>query len=66
MNLGQFIILSIFYLIGVYCLMHNICIQIYKKNITKLELLLQIVTIVSMTVLYGLGIIGCFCGIYNT
>lgn len=65
MTLGQFIILTIFFLMGICCMGYNFCIQIDQKKLTKVEVLLQIAAIMSMTILYGLGAIGCFCGIYN-
>ncbi len=43
-----------------------ICIQLDQKKLTKVEVLLQIGAMMSITVLYGLGVIGCFLGIYNT
>ena len=65
MTIGQFIILTILYLIGIWCLVHNLCRQVSQKNITKMGFLLQIGATISMTILYGLGVIGGFCGIYN-
>ena len=65
MTLGQFIILTIIFFVGICCMVYNFCIQIKQKKLTKVEALLQIDAIISMTILYSFSVVGCLCGIYN-
>jgi len=45
--------------------MHNMCLRMKEGNLTKVELLLLIGAILSTTIVYGLGVIGTFSGIYK-
>lgn len=66
MNIAQFIILSILFLAGIFCQVYNLLIQLEKNNMTKVNFLLQIIAILFSTVVYGLGVIATFAGVYKT
>lgn len=66
MNTVQFIILSIFFLGGVFCQVYNLLTELKKNNVTKVSFLLQTGAIICLTVVYGLGVIATFAGIYKT
>lgn len=66
MNTTQFIILSILFLIGLFCQMYNLWIELKKNNVTKVSFLLQTLAIICLTVVYGLGVIATFTGLYKT
>ena len=66
MNTTQFIILSILFLAGIFCQMYNLWIELEKNNVTKVNLLLQISAVLFSTVVYGLGVIATFAGVYKT
>lgn len=66
MNTVQFIILSIFFLEGVFCQVYNLLTELKKSNVIKVSFLLQIVEIICLTVIYGLGVIATFTGLYKT
>lgn len=50
------IIILIYTLIGLGCLMTNLWFNLKRKDFTKLELLLQVSGIISITVVSGLSI----------
>jgi hypothetical protein len=66
MNTTQFIILSILFLAGLFCQMYNLWIELKKNNVTKVSFLLQTGAIICLTVVYGLGVIATFAGVYKT
>ena len=65
MNIAQFIILSILFLVGIFCQVYNLLTELKKGDLTKLNFLLQISAILSSTIVYALGVIGTFTGIYK-
>ena len=65
MNIAQFIILSILFLAGIFCQVYNLWIELKKNNVTKLSFLLQVEAILCFTIIYGLGVIATFTGIYK-
>lgn len=66
MNTVQFIILSIFFLEGVFCQVYSLLTELKKSNVIKVSFLLQIVAIICLTIVYCLGVIGTFTGLYKT
>ena len=66
MNTAQFIILSILFLLGIFCQVYNLLIELEKNNVTKVNFQLQIGAIICLTVVYGLGVIATFTGVYKT
>lgn len=65
MNTAQFIILSILFLTGIFCQAYNLLIELEKNNVTKVSFLLQTVAIICLTIVYGLGVITTFAGVYK-
>jgi hypothetical protein len=46
--------------------MYNLWIELKKNNVTKVSFLLQTLAIMCLTVVYGLGVIAAFTGLYKT
>ena len=65
MNIVQFIILCMFFLLAVGAQTANTCIQIDKRKLNKMELLLQLSGIIATTIIFGLGVMATFLGVYN-
>lgn len=62
MNTAQFIILTILFSIGISCQEYNLLIELKKKQCNKSKFL-QIVAIICLTAVYGLGVIVAFTGL---
>ena len=64
MSIGQFIILCMFFLLAIGAQLANTCIQIDKRKLNKVELLLQLIGMLATTIIFGLGAISTFLGAY--
>lgn len=55
MNIELFVATTFFFLVGISCATYNLVAQVEHKKITKTECLLQMILIMSMTMVWGLG-----------
>lgn len=65
MDIGQFIILCMFFLLAIGTQIANTCIQIDKRKLNKIEFLLQLSGMMATIIIFGLGVMTEFLGVYN-